>query len=36
MSGTINLHVGSVEDMSKRFIGAWHKLEQGNAVDETI
>lgn len=35
MSGTINLHVGSVEDMGKRFIGAWHKLEQGRAVDET-
>lgn len=35
MSGTINLHVGSVEDMGKRFVGAWHKLEQGNAVDET-
>lgn len=35
MSGTINLHVGSIEDMGKRFIGAWHKLEQGAAVDET-
>lgn len=35
MSGTINLHVGSVGDMGKRFIGAWHKLEQGTAVDET-
>lgn len=35
MSGTINLHVGSVEDMGKRFIGAWHKLEQGATVDET-
>ncbi len=35
MSGTINLHVGSIEDMGKRFIGAWHKLEQGHVVDET-
>jgi len=35
MSGTINLHVGSIENMGKRFIGAWHKLEQGKAVDET-
>lgn len=35
MSGTINLHVGSVEDMGKRFISAWHALEQGNSVDET-
>ncbi len=35
MSGTINLHVGSIDDMGKRFIGAWHKLEQGAALDET-
>jgi predicted transcriptional regulator len=35
MSEKINLHVGSIEDMGKRFIGAWHKLEQGEAVDET-
>lgn len=35
MSEKINLHVGSIEDMGKRFIDAWHKLEQGEAVDET-
>ena len=35
MSRTINLHVGSIEDMGKRFIGAWHKLEKGKAVDES-
>lgn len=35
MSGTINLHVGSVEDMGKRFVGAWYKLEKGVEVDET-
>ena len=35
MSGTINLHVGLIEDMGKRFIGAWHKLEKGAEVDET-
>jgi predicted transcriptional regulator len=35
MSEKINLHVGSIEDMGKRFIGAWHKLEQSKAVDET-
>lgn len=35
MSGTINLHVGSIEEMGKRFVDAWHKLEQGKAIDET-
>ena len=35
MSGTINLHVGSIEEMGKRFVDAWRKLEQGEAVDET-
>jgi len=35
MSGIVNLHVGSVEEMGKRFIGAWHHLEQGKAVNET-
>lgn len=34
MSEKINLHVGSIEDMGKRFIDTWHKLEQGEAVDE--
>lgn len=34
MSGKINLHVGSLEDMGKRFVSAWHKLEQDEAVDE--
>ena len=35
MSGTVKLHVGSVEEMGKRFIGAWHRLERGEAVSET-
>jgi predicted transcriptional regulator len=35
MSGTINLHVGSIEDMGKRFICAWQRLENGAVVDET-
>jgi predicted transcriptional regulator len=34
MSGKINLHVGSIDEMGKRFVGAWHKLEQGQPVDE--
>ena len=35
MNGKVNLHVGSVEEMGKRFIGAWHALERGETVDET-
>lgn len=35
MSGTVKLHVGSIEEMGKRFIGAWHKLERGEEVRET-
>lgn len=35
MSGKVNLHVGSIDEMGKRFIGAWHRLEQGDQIDET-
>jgi predicted transcriptional regulator len=35
MSETVNLHVGSIEEMGKRFIGAWHRLERGEEVAET-
>lgn len=35
MSKTIKLNVGSIDDMGGRFIGAWHKLEQGEIVSET-
>lgn len=35
MSGTVNLHVGSVDEMGNRFIDAWHRLERGEAVKET-
>jgi predicted transcriptional regulator len=35
MSGTINLHVDSIEDMGSRFVNAWHRLEKGEAVNET-
>jgi len=35
MSETVNLHVGSIEEMGKRFIGAWHRLERGEEVKET-
>lgn len=35
MSGTVNLHVGSVEEMGQRFVNAWHRLERGERIDET-
>jgi predicted transcriptional regulator len=35
MSETIKLNVGSIDDMGKRFISAWHRLEQGEDVKET-
>jgi len=35
MSETVRLHVGSIEEMGKRFVGAWHRLERGKAVKET-
>jgi predicted transcriptional regulator len=35
MSAKVSLHTGSIEDMGKRFIGAWHKLESGEDVRET-
>jgi predicted transcriptional regulator len=35
MSETVRLHVGSIDEMGKRFAGAWHRLERGKAVRET-
>lgn len=35
MSEKVNLHVGSTQDMGKRFADAWHRLEQGKKVKET-
>ena len=35
MSERINLHVGSIDEMGKRFIGAWKRLESGKRVKET-
>ncbi len=35
MSETVNLYVGSIEEMGKRFVGAWHRLEDGEEVKET-
>jgi len=35
MSETVKLNVGSIDEMGKRFIGAWQKLERGEEVHET-
>ncbi len=35
MSETVKLNVGSIDEMGKRFIDAWHKLERGEEVHET-
>jgi predicted transcriptional regulator len=35
MSETVRLHVGSIEEMGKRFVGAWRQLERGKDVKET-
>ena len=35
MSESVRLHVGSIEEMGKRFVDAWHQLERGKAVKET-
>ncbi len=35
MIETIKLNVGSIDDMGKRFVGAWHDVEQGADIKET-
>jgi hypothetical protein len=30
----VKLHVGDVDDMGKRFIDAWKRLEDGQQVEE--
>lgn len=35
MSERVNLHVGSIEEMGKRFVSAWHRLEGGEEIKET-
>lgn len=35
MSENIRLHVGSIDEMGKRFVDAWHRLERGETVQET-
>lgn len=35
MSRSVQLHVGSLDEMGKRFADAWHRLERGKPVRET-
>lgn len=34
MSKKVNIHVGTRDDMGKRFVSAWHRLERGGRVRE--
>lgn len=35
MTKTIHVHVGTPEDMGRRFVDAWRRAERGEAVEET-
>ena len=35
MSDTVKGHVGTLDDMGRRFVDAWHRAERGEAVAET-
>ncbi len=35
MSESVKIHIGTPEDMGRRFIDAWHRAERGEKVDET-
>lgn len=35
MTEKINLHAGSLDEMGKRFVDAWQRLERGETVQET-
>ena len=35
MSKNVETHVGSLEEMGKRFIDAWHRAKRGEKVDES-
>lgn len=34
MSKRVKVHVGTLEEMGQRFVGAWHRLEKGEKVRE--
>ena len=35
MSKRVDLHVGTIDEMGRRFVGAWHRLKNGEKVRET-
>ncbi|CAA7619821.1 hypothetical protein [Magnetospirillum sp. UT-4] len=35
MTDKLRLHIGTPEDMGRRFVDAWKRAERGEAVDET-
>jgi predicted transcriptional regulator len=35
MTSNVRVHIGTAEDMGRRFVDAWHRAEHGEAVDET-
>jgi predicted transcriptional regulator len=35
MSDNIRIHIGTTEDMGRRFVDTWHRAERGEAVKET-
>ncbi len=35
MNDNIQVHVGTAEDMGKRFIDAWHRAKRSDVVNET-
>jgi hypothetical protein len=35
MSDNVRIHIGSPEDMGRRFVDAWRRAESGEAVSET-
>jgi hypothetical protein len=36
MSKRVDIHVGTIEDTGRRFVSAWHRLENGEKVRETF
>lgn len=34
MRETVKLHAGSVDELGKRFVDAWHRAERGEKVEE--
>jgi predicted transcriptional regulator len=35
MKENVQVHIGTPEDMGRRFLDAWHRTERGEMVDET-